>query len=305
MRIIPCACGNSICVVVCWLCGHSSLSTNQSSTNDTQMAPLLTNVFTNGEANFTCFFAPSLVATPTGALLAFAEGRGLRLRGCHDVGDVLIAMKRSFDDGRTWSNLSIVADGYWQGAKRVGNAAPVADHRSGEVVLVYQNVTTTACQIMTMRTNDEGATWSAPVDITASTRVNGTNQVAVGPPGGVQLRSGADRGRLVVCAEGHTGSEPLKGSYALMSDDGGSTWSSGQVVRGCMRAGFKPHTHTTSPPSKRLYDAFTPSVPHLSLRRRLWRRGGVHERVPDRRAPTHIHIHIHIHTRQQRRRASW
>ena len=54
------------------------------------IAPPLTGVFTNGEDHFTCFFAPALVATPSGVLLAFSEGRGLRKRGCHDVGDVLI-----------------------------------------------------------------------------------------------------------------------------------------------------------------------------------------------------------------------
>ena len=162
-------------------------------------------------------------------------------------------MKRSFDDGRTWSNLSIVADGYRQGAARVGDPAPIVK-TSGEVVLVYQNVTPSvngegayAYRIMAMRTDNDGATWSVPVDITASTRgVNASRpSVAVGPPGGVELRSGANRGRMVVCASGHTGDPegPSKGSYALMSDDGGSTWSSGAVVRGCAHMLPIPRPH--------------------------------------------------------------
>lgn len=39
--------------------------------------------------------------------------------------------------GRTWSNLSIVHDEYWQGAKAIGNPAPVWDATTNTVHLVY------------------------------------------------------------------------------------------------------------------------------------------------------------------------
>ena len=88
-------------------------------------------VYVNGDLNYSCFAIPALLGIPNGTLLAFAEGRGLRdksgHRECHDLGDVMIVLKRSDDAGRSWSELRVVRDEYWQGAKAIGNAAPVFD----------------------------------------------------------------------------------------------------------------------------------------------------------------------------------
>ncbi len=48
-----------------------------------------------------------MITTPNGAILAFAEGRK---HGSSDTGDIDLVLKRSEDNGRTWSKLSIIWD---------------------------------------------------------------------------------------------------------------------------------------------------------------------------------------------------
>jgi sialidase-1 len=57
-------------------------------------------LFVNGEG-YPLFRIPSLLETRGGALLAFAEGR----RSLDDTGDIDLVLRRSVDDGATWSAL--------------------------------------------------------------------------------------------------------------------------------------------------------------------------------------------------------
>lgn len=67
-----------------------------------------------------------------------------------------------------------------------------------------------------VRSDDLGRSWSTPRNLTE--HLGGP--LALGPPGGVQLKSG----RLALAV--HNGS----GTFALLSDDGGSTWHAGKPV---------------------------------------------------------------------------
>ena len=60
----------------------------------------LEDVFSNGEGGYPTIRIPSLILTPKGTLLAFAEGRA----AAHDSGHIELVMKRSADGGRTWGN---------------------------------------------------------------------------------------------------------------------------------------------------------------------------------------------------------
>ena len=65
-----------------------------------------TTVFTSGsgEGGYAFFRIPSLLSLPSSTLLAFAEGRAQKT----DHGKVDIVLKRSNDDGRSWSPLTVV-----------------------------------------------------------------------------------------------------------------------------------------------------------------------------------------------------
>ena len=79
-------------------------------------------IFTNGTDGYKCFRIPAILTASNGDLLAFAEGR---VKGCNDYGDVEIVLRRSKDNGQTWSALEVVAD---NGPLQAGNPAPVVDY---------------------------------------------------------------------------------------------------------------------------------------------------------------------------------
>ena len=91
---------------------------------------LAVRVFTAGDANVTCFRIPAIVATPTGALLAFAEARH---GSCADDATREIALRRSADGGRTWSEIAFVAG---NASLPVGNPYPISDATQVALVVV-------------------------------------------------------------------------------------------------------------------------------------------------------------------------
>lgn len=80
--------------------------------------------FRAGREGYASFRIPAVVATGTGTLLAFCEGR---VGSAHDHGDIDIVLKRSADGGRTWGPLQAVAK---NGANLAGNPRPSSSTRA-------------------------------------------------------------------------------------------------------------------------------------------------------------------------------
>ncbi|MGQ4513952.1 exo-alpha-sialidase [Streptomyces sp. DW26H14] len=191
------------------------------------------------DPRYACFRIPSLVRTVRGTLLAFAEGRKLN---CGDATDTDVVLRRSFDGGRTWTPLQVVDPG---GGETHGNPEPVVDRTTGRVYLAttYNAATQggVPCATPCDRTphmrhsDDDGATWSRPVDLTASIRDPAWNSwYATGPNHGIQLTSGPHPGRLVlgVNAESYADGRTTANYAALVhSDDHGATWHLGATDR--------------------------------------------------------------------------
>ncbi|GAA2646853.1 sialidase family protein [Streptomyces lunalinharesii] len=187
------------------------------------------------EKGYACFRIPAIVRTVRGTLLAFAEGR---VHDCGDAGDIDLVLKRSGDGGRSWGPLQVVNHG---AGDTHGNPAPVVDRRTGRIVLAetYNKGRTDglSCDVPCDRTphlqysDDDGATWSAPRDLTRTIRPRQWNSwYATGPVHGVQLAHGRHAGRLVfgVNAESFAGGRITANHAALVhSDDGGATWKVG------------------------------------------------------------------------------
>nr|CAA9249223.1 GH33 [uncultured Armatimonadetes bacterium] len=173
---------------------------------------------------------PALVATGSGALLAFCEARRGQ-GGDWDLIDLL--MRRSTNGGATWEPARTLAEG---GAGLAGNPTPIGD-RNGAVHLLYQRDYGRAFY---RRSDDDGATWSAPRDITdVFERFRpeyGWRVLAPGPGHAIQLRSG----RLLVPVWLSTGEGAEFGAGRLghrpsvvatvFSDDAGATWRRGRIV---------------------------------------------------------------------------
>ncbi|MFE5888910.1 exo-alpha-sialidase [Streptomyces sp. NPDC056462] len=197
--------------------------------------------FRAGREGYASFRIPAVVATSTGTLLAFCEGRV----GSHDdFGNIDIVLKRSTDGGRTWGPLQVAAK---HGDDLAGNPAPVVLD-TGRILLVHVRNAALATEsairrgavsaadgrrVWVQHSDDEGATWSAPTEITKGTKRPEWRWYATTPGHAVQLAGG----RVVVPAN-HSlppagrdnGTEgKYNGGHCLLSDDRGATWRIGYV----------------------------------------------------------------------------
>lgn len=183
---------------------------------------------------------PSIVATKSGVLLAFAEGR----QNLGDQAENKIIQKRSTDGGRTWSATTIIGD---DGKRPLNNPCAVVDQKTGRVLLMFQSYPESLKEadgkIKTgyqgddivrgylIRSDDEGQTWSKIEDVTRQVkRPTLATTIASGPGIGIQLRRGPHAGRILMpFNEGPYGKWNI---YAAYSDDGGATWKMGDNVPG-------------------------------------------------------------------------
>jgi sialidase-1 len=197
---------------------------------DPALEPQFTDVYVSGEGGYHSYRIPSVIATPKGTLLAFAEGRR---SGGGDAGDIDLVVKRSDDGGRSWSPMQIIGD---NGPNTFGNPCPVIDARTGTVWLltthspgaypekdIIAGTTEGGRTVWAMKSGDDGVTWSAPVDITNSVKRADWTWYATGPGIGIQTRTG----RLVIPANHVEAGSGINRSHLFFSDDGGRSWSLG------------------------------------------------------------------------------
>ncbi|MFP3990932.1 sialidase family protein [Streptomyces sp. E11-3] len=197
--------------------------------------------FSAGCEGYASFRIPAVVATASGTLLAFCEGR---VDSRHDFGHIDIVLKRSTDGGRTWGPLHVAAA---NGPDLAGNPAPVVLD-TGRILLVHVRNLAAATETQIRRgqisaadgrrvwithSDDDGATWSGPREITAQTKKTGWRWYATVPGHALQLSTG----RVVVPANHSlppTGSDvgteaKYNGGHCLLSDDRGENWRIGYV----------------------------------------------------------------------------
>ncbi len=190
-----------------------------------------TDVFVGGEGGYHTYRIPALIVSVRGTLLAFCEGRRT---GSGDAGDIDVVLRRSFDRGRTWLPLQTVAD---EGGDTIGNPTPVVERKTGTIFLLLTRNPGTATEariiqgeapprsVWVTHSTDDGATWTAPTDITPQVSRAGWTWYATGPGNGIQLRGG----RLVVPCD-HNTREGGRYSHVIYSDDRGATWHIGGVA---------------------------------------------------------------------------
>jgi sialidase-1 len=187
-------------------------------------------VFRSGEGGYHTYRIPALVVSRKGTLLAFCEGRR---GGGGDSGDIDLLLKRSHDNGRTWSATQVVAD---LGEDTIGNPAPVVDRKTGAIILLLTRNPGKATErqiidgaasgtrtVWLSRSADDGATWTQPEEITSSVKLPEWTWYATGPGNGIQLRDG----RLVIPCDHILAGSKANYSHVVVSDDGGRTWKLG------------------------------------------------------------------------------
>lgn len=212
-------------------------------------------VFISGTDGHKSYRIPAVIGLPDGTLLAFAEGR---VKGSNDFGDVNIVLKRSLDNGKTWSGMATIVD---YDSLQAGNPAPVADltdpdYPGGRIFLFYNTGNNHESEVRKgngyrevwyKTSSDNGISWSDPVNITAQVHRLNKPEIdssysfpedwrlyANAPGHAIQIRNGKYSGRILVPAN-HSAGEPKAGwednfSHAFFTDDHGKTFGPGESV---------------------------------------------------------------------------
>lgn len=178
---------------------------------------------------------PALVCSKKGTLLAFCEAR---VQNAGDWADMDILLRRSTDGGKTW--LPVQTFAAREPKTPTSNCTPIVDADGRTIHVLYQRGYSRCFYV---KTTDEGATWSAPVDITATFErfrpEYNFKVLAPGPGHAIQLANGRHKGRLVVpvwlCEPDprRPGGDHRPSCIAtIFSDDFGKTWQRGAIVAG-------------------------------------------------------------------------
>ncbi len=207
-------------------------------------APFLEKVdlFTANADGYTLYRIPGIVVTKRGTVLAYCEARKSD-RG--DWGTIDILLRRSTNNGASWQPRVKIADVPGPKAK---NPVALAQKLATTDEVTYNNPVAIAdangavhflfcleyARCFYLRTDDDGLTFSKPVEITASfdkfRPEYDWKVLATGPGHGIQLKTG----RLVVPVWISTGT----GGHAhrpsvtsvIYSDDLGRTWKRGEIA---------------------------------------------------------------------------
>ena len=212
-------------------------------------------VLTGGEGGFANYRCPALVRTAAGSLLLSTDARNSR----SDWGWLELLVTRSTDDGRTWSEPVFV--NAWHGGPLKNNGGDHVRNRGVDPAvnpqekLTFSNQTLIPdadgrvhllyfveyCRAMYRVSEDDGVTWSEPVEVTASAfepyrPAYPWKVIAAGPGAGIQLSRGPHKGRLLApfwMARGgaDSGSDHRPSvTGTIYSDNGGATWLPGEIT---------------------------------------------------------------------------
>ena len=131
------------------------------------------------------------------------------------------------------------------GTNALGNPTAVVVRDTGRVLLMYQRYAKgfdehkaepgldgpRICRTWLQHSDDDGATWTKPLDVTRTTkRATNATTIASGPGIGIQLTRGPHTGRLILPF--NEGPYSQWNNFAVFSDDRGATWKFGENVPG-------------------------------------------------------------------------
>ncbi len=213
-------------------------------------------LFTVGDdPAYKVYHIPGIVVTAKGSVLAWCEARK-RAAGASDWDDIRILVRRSTDDGKTWSAPKILTQ--VEGAieknpfsLRVKNVDPKDVTYNNPVLIADRDGTVHGLfcieymRCFYTRSTDDGVTWSKPAEITktfdAFQKSYAWKVLATGPDHSIQLRTG----RLVVPVwlSTGTGGNAHRPSVTatIYSDDSGKTWHAGDIAVPCTDEWINPN----------------------------------------------------------------
>ena len=193
-------------------------------------------VFIGGLDGIFEYRIPALVTSNKGTVLAFCDARVTK-RG-DAPNNIDLVMKRSKDGGKTWGPLKVLMD---VGEAAIAEPCGLVDRQTGTIWIfsVYYpegiggknaapGFSGPTLQYRASKSDDDGETWSEPIDITLMVKKPEWRSGSPGPGKGIQLRNG----RLIVpryytAGEWESEEPPHAASFVSYSDDHGQSWKVG------------------------------------------------------------------------------
>jgi arylsulfatase A-like enzyme len=193
-----------------------------------------------GDDGVHTFRIPGLATTNKGTLIGVYDVR--RQTGGDLPGDIDVGMSRSTDGGRTWESMKAIMDmgddPKWR-YDGVGDPAVLVDANTGTIWVAatwsHGNRSWIGSgpglkpdetgQLMLVRSEDDGVTWSQPINITVQVKKPEWCFILQGPGKGITMRDGT----IVFAAQYQDPQEKkrLPHSTVIYSKDHGKTWHVG------------------------------------------------------------------------------
>ena len=194
----------------------------------------------SGDDNVHTYRIPGLTTTNDGTLIAVYD---VRRRGGGDLpGDIDVGLSRSTDGGRRWNPMRVImdmgSDPRWR-YDGIGDPAVLVDRQTGTIWVAatwsHGNrswrgsgpglAPTETGQLMLVRSDDDGRTWSEPINITRQTKRPEWCFLLQGPGKGITMQDGT----LVFAAQYQDppAKNRLPHSTIIYSKDHGKTWQVG------------------------------------------------------------------------------
>jgi sialidase-1 len=196
--------------------------------------PVRLDLFKADSNGYATYRIPGVVVTAKGTVLVYCEARK---SAKSDWGEIDVLMRRSTDGGRTFDAPrkmvappapAPAAEGKPAVGVTVNNPLAIADPSSGAIHFFYC-INYARCFVM--RSDDDGVTFSKPVEITGAFEELRAKfdwkVIATGPGHGIRLQSG----RLLVpvwLALQHSHRPSCVST--IYSDDAGKSWHAGEIV---------------------------------------------------------------------------
>jgi sialidase-1 len=180
------------------------------------------------DGTYTNHRIPGMLVTSKGTLLVYCEAR----RSSSDWALMDILLQRSEDHGKTFGSPYKLAIGT-EMHKTVNNPVMLQDNNGRIHFLYCEDYTVNGGRALRRYSDDDGLSWSEPIDVTAFTMPHYHNAFAFGPGHGIMTKDGTLIVPIWMVPKYHNA--PINAHSpsvisTFFSTDNGESWSIGEIL---------------------------------------------------------------------------